>query len=116
MVLDEVLLAVAYPVAPPVTFTALALDTNVVSELAKPECDERVLAWSRTPGSQDLFLPSPCWAELQRGVHLLSAGRRRDRIAASLESLIGSLGGMVAFGRAEAEIYAELTGQPGHPG
>lgn len=93
----------------------LALDTNVVSELAKPDCNEQVFAWSQTLRSQDLFLPSPCWAELQRGVHLLPAGRRRDRITASLESLIGSLGGIVAFGRAEAQIYAELTSQPGRP-
>lgn len=93
----------------------LALDTNVVSELAKPDCNDRVLAWSQTLRSQDLHLPAPCWAELQRGVRLLPEGRRRDRIAASLDSLVGSLASIATFGRAEAEIYAELTSEPGRP-
>ena len=93
----------------------LALDTNVVSELAKPDCDERVLAWSRSLASAELFLPAPCWAELQRGVHLLPPGQRRERIAASLTTLVKSLGGVLAFGRSEAEAYAELTSRPGRP-
>ncbi|MGC3954283.1 MAG: PIN domain-containing protein [Propionicimonas sp.] len=71
--------------------------------------------WSRTLRSPEVFLPAPCWAELQRGVHLLPQGRRRERITAGLESLVSSLGGIVAFGRVEAEVYAELTSQPGRP-
>lgn len=90
-----------------------ALDANVVSELAKPACDEQVLAWSRTLASTDLFLPAPCWAELCRGVQLLPAGRRRENIATALTDLVESLGGIMGFCRAEAEVYAELTSEPG---
>lgn len=93
----------------------LALDTNVVSELAKPMCDEQVLAWIQTLTSTDLFLPAPCWAELCRGMQLLPAGRRRENIATALNDLVESLGGIVEFGRAEAEAYAELTSEPGRP-
>ncbi len=93
----------------------VALDTNVVSELAKPDCADRVLAWSRSLTSPEVFLPAPCWAELQRGVQLLPSGQRRERIAASLSALVKSLGGVLPFGRSEAEVYAELTSQPGRP-
>lgn len=93
----------------------VALDTNVISELAKPECDPRVLAWAATFDSRDLFLPAPCWAELRRGIELLPSGRRRDALATRVTALVDELGGVLPFGRAEADAYGALTTEPGRP-
>lgn len=93
----------------------VVLDTNVVSELAKSVPDDGVLAWARTLRSEELFLPAVCWAELRRGINLLPAGRRRERLERSLEELVDGIGGVLSFGRAEAEAYGELTAQPGRP-
>lgn len=93
----------------------LALDTNVISELTKPASNERVRVWIRGLDSMDLFLPAPCWAELQRGLRLLPAGRRRAELDGALEALLTGLGGILPFGRREAEAYAELSTQPGRP-
>ncbi len=93
----------------------VALDTNVISELAKPDCDPRVLAWATPFESHDLLLPAPCWAELRRGIELLPPGRRRDELASRITGLVDALGGIPSFGRAEAEIYGALTSEPGRP-
>ena len=94
---------------------AVALDTNVISALAKPDCDERVLRWARQFSSDELLLPAPCWAELRRGVELLPAGRRRDALSARLTSMVDALGAVLPFGRAEADVYGELMAEPGRP-
>lgn len=93
----------------------IALDTNVVSELTHPQCDANVLEWSTTHDSNDLYLPAPCWAELRRGVALLPRGRRRDSLSVRLVTMVEQLGGILPFGRDEAEIYADLTTEPGRP-
>ncbi|MBK7820233.1 MAG: hypothetical protein IPJ61_03950 [Tessaracoccus sp.] len=87
--------------APCGVLMAVALDTNVISALAKPDCDERVLRWARQFSSDELLLPAPCWAELRRGVELLPAGRRRDALSARLTSMVDALGAVLPFGRAE---------------
>lgn len=65
------------------------LDTNVLSELARPEPDPAVLDWLRR-------LPSPatssvCVFELSRGIELLSRGRRRAFLEAWLAELLATL-------------------------
>lgn len=93
----------------------VALDTNVVSELTKPDCDEQVLAWARTLLPQEVYLPAPCWAELRRATGLLPPGRRRQRLESSLEKLLGTFADVLPFGLAEAEVYGELMSEPGRP-
>ena len=92
-----------------------ALDTNVISELAKADCNVGVRKWVQDLDSKNLYLPAPCWAELQRGIRLLPMGQRRSSLSDSLDALVGDLGGVLAFSRAEAEVYAELTSQPDRP-
>lgn len=93
----------------------VALDTNVISELAKFGCDQRVVLWTRQFASAELLLPAPCWAEIRRGIELLPAGRRREGLSARLTAMVDGLGGVLPFGRAEAEVYGELMGEPGRP-
>jgi predicted nucleic acid-binding protein len=56
------------------------LDTNVVSEWVKPTPAEPVVEWLAEVNEDEVFLSVISLAELRRGVELLDAGRRRDRL------------------------------------
>lgn len=56
------------------------LDTNVVSEWAKPKPDLGVIRWLAEQDEDGLFLSVVTWAELRRGVERLAAGARRVRL------------------------------------
>jgi toxin FitB len=57
------------------------LDTNVVSEVAKPQPEANVIAWLSEIDEDRLYLSTMTFAEIRRGVELMPAGRRRDRLA-----------------------------------
>lgn len=56
----------------------ILLDTNVISEIMKPICDERVVKWQDDFAEEDFFLCAPVLAELLQGVELLPAGKRKQ--------------------------------------
>lgn len=58
------------------------LDTNVLSEARRPAPDLKVLAWLDSVDEDRVFISTASIAELRRGVALMSAGRRRDALAA----------------------------------
>lgn len=60
------------------------LDTNVLTEPAKPRPDPRVVAWLQAQSPLDLGLSVLTFGEIQEGVSLLPAGARRDALAAWL--------------------------------
>jgi len=87
----------------------ILLDTNVVSETARPEPDANVLAFlSREP---NLWLSVIALHELEYGIGLMAPGRRRDAIASAVRSLASSVRRIVPVGPAEAEHAAELRAQ-----
>lgn len=64
------------------------LDTNTVSEPARPEPNEHVLTRYRKH-SLELAIASIVWHELLYGVERLPAGRRRRYLADYLERVVG---------------------------
>jgi len=56
------------------------LDTNVVSEWVRPEPAPSVVTWLADVDEDEVFLSVISIAELRRGVALLAAGRRRQRL------------------------------------
>ncbi|HEX3129466.1 MAG TPA: type II toxin-antitoxin system VapC family toxin [Thermoanaerobaculia bacterium] len=60
------------------------LDTNVISEWVKPEPHPLVVAWLKEIPEDRVFLSVASLAEIRRGIELMSAGKRRDRLAAWL--------------------------------
>lgn len=54
----------------------IVLDTNVVSELARPAPDQRVIDWVDGQDSSDLVITVVTAAEVRAGVALLPEGRR----------------------------------------
>lgn len=57
------------------------LDTNVVSEWAKPRPDRGVVAWLADADEDRLFLSVATLAEIRHGIERLADGRRKDRLA-----------------------------------
>ena len=61
------------------------LDTNVLSEVRRPQPDRRVLAWLDQVDEDRVYLSVISIAEVARGVALLDEGRRKSELAQWLE-------------------------------
>ena len=55
------------------------LDTNVISELRKPNCDEQVKAWAERQLATSLYLSRVTIAEIRYGIERLPSGDRSRR-------------------------------------
>jgi predicted nucleic acid-binding protein len=58
------------------------LDTNVLSELVTPRPDPNVVKWFDDADEDQLFISVVSLAEVQHGIELMAAGRRRTRLEA----------------------------------
>lgn len=61
------------------------LDTNVLSEVRRPQPDQRVLTWLDQVDEDRTYLSVITIAEIARGVALMDEGRRRTELAHWLE-------------------------------
>ncbi len=88
----------------------ILLDTNVLSELMRPEPDGRVTQWLDSLDALDVATTAITAAELFYGVARLPAGRRRERLREAIHALIEEdLDARVeAFDADAARHYAEL--------
>lgn len=59
----------------------LLLDTNVLSEVAKPAPDASLLAWLDGLDEDRAFISVVTIAEIRRGIALMDEGRRRHALA-----------------------------------
>ena len=64
------------------------LDTNVISELAKPQPDTAVLAWFARTDAQQIFISSVTVCEIEFGLSAMPACKRRDRLTEEMRSLV----------------------------
>ena len=62
------------------------LDTNVLSEAARPAPDASVLDWLEKRPALELAISVLTLGEIAKGVHLLSEGAKRERLAAWLST------------------------------
>lgn len=62
------------------------LDTNVLSEPARPQPAPRVVEWMRAQSPLDLAISVLTLGEIAKGVTLLPAGRRREALEGWLAS------------------------------
>lgn len=88
----------------------ILLDTNVISEMMKVEPHPQVKAWLDDQPFETLFVSSVTLAELQFGVNILAAGRRRDALATALATMTGLLADRIlAFDRAAAGHFGRIA-------
>lgn len=63
------------------------LDTNVISELNKPLPSPAVLDWFASTPSQQIYISSVTLCEIEFGLALMPAGKRRDTLLANMREL-----------------------------
>ena len=56
------------------------LDTCVISELAKPEPDEKVVTWATQNDEENFYLSSLTFGELHKGIAKLPSSKRKDNL------------------------------------
>ena len=66
----------------------IVLDTNVVSELMRPDPSSTVVDWVAGQAVPRLFLSTVSEAELRYGVEILPAGERRTRLLDEVEGML----------------------------
>jgi toxin FitB len=88
-----------------------ALDTNVVSEITRPEPDPGVVRWFEETSRLSLFLPSVVVAELYTGIELLPLGKRRNALADLVAEFVAQTPAdhILEFGFGEAIHYARIV-------
>ena len=89
----------------------IVLDTNVVSELMRPEPNSEVLAWVDAQSDRDLWLCSVVVSELLYGLARLPMGSRRAQLTRAFEAMLAEdfAGRVLAFDLPAAVVYADLV-------
>ena len=64
------------------------LDTNVVSELIRQNCDENVVAWVDAQPLAELFVTAITEAELRSGVATMPSGKRKKALEADVHGIL----------------------------
>ena len=62
--------------------TRYLLDTNIISNVVKPQPSESLLAWWAERRDEDLFIASLTVAEIRRGILEKPRGKKRDALDA----------------------------------
>jgi toxin FitB len=60
--------------------TRYLLDTNIISNVVKPQPSESLLSWMSTQRDEDLFIASLTVAEIRRGILEKPRGKNRDAL------------------------------------
>jgi predicted nucleic acid-binding protein len=88
----------------------IVLDTNVVSEAMKPEPAPAVRDWLDEQAAETLYISSVTVAELLFGIGALSDGRRKQKLATTLDGMLPLFEGRIlAFDTDAARHYADLA-------
>ena len=87
--------------------TGFLIDTNVVSELTRPEPDSNVVAF--LDAQPDVWLSTVVLHELEYGLGILPSGKRRDDLSQTLANLVSEYGDrIIPLEQAEAQAAATL--------
>lgn len=96
------------------------LDTNIISNVTKPEPSKLLVAWLAERADQDLFIASLTVAEIRRGVLEKPAGKRRNQLEAWFSGPEGPqalfAGRVLPFDENAALVWAQLTADGKHRG
>jgi predicted nucleic acid-binding protein len=91
----------------------IVLDTNVLSELMRPEPAASVIRWMSAQPLAALYVTTLSYAEILFGIDLLPEGRRRQHLAEQATTMFSEdfAGRVLGFDVAAAPPYAAIAGQ-----
>jgi predicted nucleic acid-binding protein len=88
------------------------LDTNILSEVAKPAPSDSLVTWMAAQNDDDLFIAALTVAEIRRGVLEKPVGKRRDQLESWFSGPEGPqalfAGRVLPFDEAVVPIWARL--------
>lgn len=88
----------------------IVLDTNVVSELMRPDPAPQVAAWVRGRDRRELSMTSITLAEIRYGIARLPAGRRKQVLLDTADDIFRAFSDQVLpVDEAAAEQYATIA-------
>ncbi|MCL4843079.1 MAG: type II toxin-antitoxin system VapC family toxin [Bryobacteraceae bacterium] len=89
----------------------IILDTNVISEMMKPEPDSNVDAWLANQPPELVYTTAVTAAEIRSGIEILPAGNRRHSLQTAADRLLAGLfaGRILPFDEPAAPDYAEIV-------
>jgi predicted nucleic acid-binding protein len=92
----------------------ILLDTNVISELVKPQPNQTVVAYVAGLAPETVFTAAICEAEIRYGLARPAPGRRRDGLIARMTTFFetGFPDQVLRFDRACAAVYGEIRHAP----
>jgi toxin FitB len=90
---------------------SLLLDTNVLSELMRPQPDQAVMDWFAERTDAIFYISAITQAEIMLGISLLPIGKRRETLAAAAEGMFSQdfADKCLPFDAAGAVIYASIV-------
>ncbi|MFW0795912.1 type II toxin-antitoxin system VapC family toxin [Gordonia sp. CPCC 205515] len=89
----------------------IVLDSNVISEVMRPQPHPEAAAWLDEQSTQTLYLTAITLAEVRYGIAALPRGKRRDRLADLFETrlLPQFVGRVLVFDDQASASYARLA-------
>ena len=96
------------------------LDTNIISEVMRPQPDQKVVDWLNQQNSVTLFVSSISIAEINYGLYILPQGNRKRLLQTRFNQFIDKAFRyrILDFDEQAANIYGEVMGEgklKGHP-
>ncbi|WP_445219745.1 type II toxin-antitoxin system VapC family toxin [Bradyrhizobium sp. Pa8] len=95
--------------------TRYLLDTNIISNVVKPQPSESLLAWMAARRDEDLFIASLTVAAIRRGILEKPRGKKRDALDAWFSGPEGPqalfAGRILAFDEKAGLIWARLMAE-----
>jgi toxin FitB len=89
----------------------IVLDTNVISEVIKPDPSAAVAAWLALERPSNIFTTAITQAELLYGIELMPRGRRRAALEAAVTKILTELfvDRILPFDSDAAEVFARIA-------
>lgn len=87
----------------------IILDSNVVSEVMRPQPDEKVIAWLNRQPRSSVWTTSITVFEIRFGLQIMPAGKRREVLSEGFENLLNTIDLRIApFDHEAAEHASDL--------
>lgn len=91
----------------------IVLDTDVISELFRPDPNQDVMAWLTACPADELFTSAITRGEMLFGAHVLPAGQRKDALLAGLLRIfeLRFPNCVLPYDEAATDAHAEIAAQ-----